>query len=237
MPKRSLVIRFDIKPSNNDSIYVKGQWWTSDNEGTGTSGWPGGDNNRWGISSHYLYKDNGWSANWVHIFNSSIVNEFNFGMRHDSEGFVPSDGFVEGLQRSALNYTAPQLFPENNRLGTIPRATGWGGVLGVAPANINWLDRWGEIGNDYIRPAFADNLSITKGNHSFKFGVYYERLLNGEAPGGQWSGVFNFSGNDSNYTAALGNTSYAYANALIGNFRNYQESSARPFTNLTPVLS
>ncbi|HEV8485888.1 MAG TPA: carboxypeptidase regulatory-like domain-containing protein, partial [Blastocatellia bacterium] len=236
VPKRSKLIRFDVRPSSRDSIYWKAQWWTSDNEGTGTSGWPGGDNNRWGISSHYLYKDDGWSANWVHLFSATVVNEFNFGMRHDSEGFVPSDGELERLQRSALNYTAPQLFPDNNRLGTIPRATGWGGVLGVNPANINWLDRWGEIGNDYIRPSFADNLSITRGSHNYKFGMYYERVKNGEAPGGQWSGVFNFSGNDSNYTAALGNTSYAYANALIGNFRNYQESKARPFTNLELTL-
>lgn len=233
VPKRSMLIRFDVKPTEKDSMYWKMQWWTSDNEGTGTSGWPGGDANRWGISSHYLYKDNGWSANWVHIFSSSVVNEFNFGMRHDSEGFIPSDGFVEGLQRSALGYSAGQLFPSNNELGTIPRATSWGGVRGVAPANINWLDRWGEVGNDYIKPSFADNLSIVRGNHSYKFGVYFERVRNGEAPGGQWSGVFNFSGNNTtDYPFALGNTGYAYANAIIGNFRNYQESSGRPFTNL-----
>lgn len=232
VPKRSAVIRLDFKPSEKDSIYWKAQWWTSDNEGTGTSGWPGGDNNRWGISSHYLYKDNGWSANWVHVLNSRVVNEFNFGMRHDSEGFIPSDGFVEGLQRSALGYTAAQLFPTNNTLGTIPRATGWGGVLGVTAANINWLDRWGEVGNDYVKPSFADNLSYNHGNHSLKFGMYYERIRNGEAPGGQWSGVFNFAGNDSAYTSALGNTGYAYANAVVGNFRNYQEASGRPFTNL-----
>ena len=170
----------------------------------------------------------------MRVINANVVNEFNFGMRHDSEGFIPGDGEVERLQRSALNYTAPQLFPQNNHLGTIPRATNWGGVRGPTDgvANINWLDRWGEIGNDYVKPSFADNLSVTHGDHSMKFGVYYERLLNGEAPGGQWSGVFNFAGNDSNFTAALGNTGYAYANALIGNFRNYQESTARPFTNL-----
>ena len=234
IPKRSAVLRFDVKPTNNDTIYWKYQWWTSDNLGTGTSGWPGNDENRWGINSHYLYKDNGWSANWVRVINSSVVNEFNFGMRHDSEGFIPGDGEIERLQRSALNYTAPQLFPNNNHLGTIPRATNFGGVR--APSNgialINWLDRWGEVGNDYIKPSFADNLSVTHGDHSLKFGVYYERLLNGEAPGGQWSGAFNFAGNDGNYTAALGNTGYAYANALIGNFRNYVEATARPFTNL-----
>jgi hypothetical protein len=234
IPKRSAVLRFDVKPTNNDTIYWKYQWWRSDNLGTGTSGWPGNDENRWGINSHYLYEDNGWTANWVRVINSSVVNEFTFGMRHDSEGFVPGDGEIDRLQRGTLHYTAPQLFPNNNHLGTIPRATNFGGVRG--PSNgvalINWLDRWGEVGNDYIKPSFADNLSITHGDHSLKFGMYFERLLNGEAPGGQWSGVFNFAGNDSNYTAALGNTSYAYANALIGNFRNYQEATARPFTNL-----
>jgi Carboxypeptidase regulatory-like domain/TonB-dependent Receptor Plug Domain len=234
VPKRSKVIRFDVRPTNSDTIYWKYQWWTSDNLGTGTSGWPGNDNNRWGINSHYLYKDDGWSANWVRVFNASVVNEFNFGMRHDSEGFIPGDGEIERLQRSALNYTAPQLFPQNNHLGTIPRVTNWGGVRGPSNgvANINWLDRWGEIGNDYIRPSFADNLSIIHGDHALKFGFYYERLKNGEAPGGQWSGVFNFAGNDSNFTTALGNTGYAYANAIIGNFRNYTEATARPFTNL-----
>jgi len=234
VPKRSQVLRFDVKPNDKDTMYWKYQWWTSDNLGTGTSGWPGNDNNRWGINSHYLYKDDGWSANWVRVISANVVNEFNFGMRHDSEGFVPGDGEIERVQRSALNYTAPQLFPQNNHLGTIPRVTNWGGVRGPTNgvANINWLDRWGETGNDYVKPSFADNVSVTHGDHALKFGVYFERLLNGEAPGGQWSGVFNFAGNDSNYTAALGNTGYAYANALIGNFRNYQESTARPFTNL-----
>ena len=33
------------------------------------------------------------------------------------------------------------------------------------------------------------------------------------------------------FTAALGNTNFAYANALLGNFNNYTESQARNFTN------
>jgi len=230
VPKHSYVYRFDFKVTNGDNVYWKAQWWTSDNLGLGTSGWPSGDANRWGILSHYLYKDNGWSANWVHILNPRMVNEFNFGMRHDSEGFIPGDGMVEALRRTALNYSAPQLFPQNNHLGTIPRATGWGSVVGT-PANINWLDRWGETGNDYIKPAISDNVSVTHGNHSLKFGAYFERLKNSEAPGGQWSGVFNF-GTSSSFTTALGSTGFAYANALIGDFNSYSESSARPFTNL-----
>src|SRR5438128_3726976 len=179
VPKHSYVYRFDFKPTNKDSVYWKAQWWTSDNLGLGTSGWPGGDANRWGILSHYLYKDNGWSANWVHILSPSIVNEFNFGMRHDSEGFIPSTGIAERLTRTAIGYSAPQLFPHNNHLGTIPRDSGCSGVAGT-PANINWLDRWGETGNDYIKPSFADNISFIHRNHSLKFGMYFERLLNSE---------------------------------------------------------
>ncbi len=134
-----------------------------------------------------------------------------------------------------MHYTAPQLFPDDNHLGTIPRVTDWRGVAG-RPANINWLDRWGEVGNDYIRPSFADNLSINRGAHSHKVGLYFEHMRNGEAAGGNWSGSFSFRSNESSYTAALGNTSYAYANALIGNFRSYNESSSRPFTNLEITL-
>jgi len=229
VPKHSYVIRIDAKPSNKDSIYWKGQWWTSDNEGLGTSGWPGGDANRWGISSHYLYTDNGWSANWVHILSPSIVNEFNFGMRHDSEGFIPSTGIADLLTRTAIGYSAPQLFPQNNSMNLVPIANGWGSVAGT-PANISWLNRWGETGNDFIRPSFADNVSVTHGNHSLKFGTYFERLLNSEAPGGNWSGTLSFSTNSA-FTTALGSTGYAYANALLGNFNSYTEQSGRPFTN------
>jgi len=235
VPKMSQVIRFDFKPTTKDSVYVKAQWWTSDNLGTGTSGWPSGDASRWGINSHYLYKDNGWSANWVHIVNPSIVNEFNFGMRHDSEGFVPGDGETERLQKSALQYAAPQLFPQNNTLGLIPRVTNWSGVVGT-PAQINWLSRWGEIGNDYVRPSFSDNLSINRGNHIYKFGAYFEHVLNGEARGGDWSGSFNFSGTDSSFTASGLNTGYAYANALIGNFNQYNEQSARRGANVEMMM-
>jgi hypothetical protein len=101
VPKRSMVLRFDVRPSNKDTIYWKYQWWTSDNLGTGTSGWPGNDNNRWGIDSHYLYKDDGWTANWTRVISANVVNEFNFGIRHDSEGFIPGDGEIESVQRTA----------------------------------------------------------------------------------------------------------------------------------------
>ena len=233
-PKHGYVIRFDFRPSSKDTVYWKGQWWTSDNLGLGTSGWPNGGNgvDRWGINSHYLYKDNGWSANWIRVISSAAVNEFMVGMRHGSEGFIPGDGEVERLSRSTLQYTAPQLFPDNNPLGLIPRVTSWGGVPG-SPANINWLTRWGGIGNDYVQPSFSDNLSVTRGDHSYKFGMYFERLMNAEAGGGNFSGSLSFNNSTSSgFTTAAGNTGYAYANAVLGNFNSYSEDRTRPGANL-----
>jgi hypothetical protein len=236
VPKSSYLFRLDFKPTDKDSFYYKAQWWTSDNEGTATSGWPNGANgvDRWGIRSHYLYKDNGWpgSGSWVHIFNSSVVNEFNVGLRHDSEGFTPTVGFAEGLSRTALNYTAPQLFPENNsKLNLVPIVNGWSSVAGN-PANINWLNRWGEVAEDFIKPSMSDNVSYIHGEHTYKFGAYFERLLNREAPGGNWSGTLDFGTATTNgFTTAAGNTNFAYANALLGNFNSYTEQLARPFTN------
>jgi len=240
VPKHSYLVRIDFTPTANDSIYFKAQWWTSDNEGTATSGWPNGANgvDRWGIRSHYLYTDDGRSANWVHTFNSSVVNEFNVGWRTDTEGFIPTTGFAEGLSRTALNYTAPQLFPQNNKLNLVPVVTGWSSVAGN-PANINWLNRWGEVGADHIKPSLSDNISYTRGNHSFKFGVYLEKLFNREAPGGTWSGQLDFgTGTGNGFTVSTpgnlgtGNTNFAYANAILGNFNTYTEQSSRPFTNL-----
>jgi hypothetical protein len=242
VPKQSYMFRLDFKPTSKDSFYYKAQWWTSDNEGTATSGWPNGTNgvDRWGIRSHYLYKDNGWpgSVNWVHIFNSAVVNEFNIGVRKDTEGFVPTTGFAEGLSRQTLNYTAPQLFPENNtKVNLIPLMNGWSSVAGN-PANISWLNRWGEVAEDHIKPGLADNISYVRGTHSYKFGVYLERLLNREAPGGNWSGQLDFgTGTTNGFTTAAGNTGYAYANALLGNFNTYTEQLSRPFTNLELMLT
>src|SRR4029079_11217719 len=77
VPKSSYLFRSDFKPTEKDNFYYKAQWWTSDNEGTATSGWPNGSNgvDRWGIRSHYLYKDNGWAGplKWVHVMQSVVV--------------------------------------------------------------------------------------------------------------------------------------------------------------------
>ena len=228
VPKWSQIIHIDFKPTDKDNISWKGQQWVSDNIGFDTSGWDHNDRSRWGINSHYLYSEDGMTFGWTHIFSPRVVNEANVGLRHDSEGFIPGDGMVDLVSRSRLNYTAPQLFPQNNKLNTIPQtASSNGGFTSVRgnPARIFWLNRWGEIGRDYILPSVSDGLSFNRGSHVYKTGIYYEHLRNEEAPGGNWQGTLDFG-------TVNGDTTYAYANALLGVFKQYTEDQFRPHANL-----
>lgn len=224
VPKLSNVARVDFKSGEN-SIYWKGQTWLSDTQGFSTPGWPGGDTNRWGVMrTHYRYTDNGMTLNWARLLNARMVNEAFFGVRHSAENFTPVEGEFERVLRSTLGYAAPQLFPEQNEPGAIPRVTGWGGVPNAA--NINWVGRILSRGADTVI-AFTDNFSFNRGAHNYKAGFYFERLRNDEGVGGNWSGQLNF-GTDSNNPL---NSNYAYANAILGNFRDYQETNSRNRTN------
>ncbi len=139
---------------------------------------------------------------------------------------------------SALNYTAPQLFPDNNRLGTIPRATNWGGVRGTnGVANINWLDRWGEVGNDYIKPSFANNLSWNRGNHSLKFGALLRARAERRGAGRELVGRFQLRRQRQRATpprsATRATPTPTRSSAISATTRSRR---ARPFTNLELTL-
>src|SRR5260370_40497400 len=103
-------------------------------------------------------------------------------MRHDSEGFIPSTGIAERLTRTAIGHSAPQLFPQNNTMNLVPIASGWASVAGT-PTNINWLNRWGETGNDYVQPSFADNVADCQVNHNPNLCTNIARVLTAELPG------------------------------------------------------
>ena len=109
------------------------------------------------------------------------------------------------VDQERVNSPAPQLFPGNNRLGAIPRATDWRGLSQTSVATSTGSTTAGRDWRGLYPPSITDNLTITRRNHNYKAGFYLERIRNGDA-GGNWSGSFNFRSDESNYTAALGNT-------------------------------
>ena len=66
-----------------------------------------------------------------------------------------------------------------------------------------------------------DNLTLTRGAHTFKFGGHLEFMTNNEARGGTWMGQFQFGNNANNPL----NTNFAFSNAVLGVYQQYTETS------------
>src|SRR5262249_31513593 len=90
-------------------------------------------------------------------------------------------------------------------------------------ANITYDGRTPLTGDDKLI-SINDTLTMAKGKHTFKFGGYVEHARNEEGPTATFAGRFDFS-RDTNKAAHSG---YPYANALLGRFTNYTESTTRP---------
>ncbi|MEO8594373.1 MAG: carboxypeptidase regulatory-like domain-containing protein [Candidatus Solibacter sp.] len=76
----------------------------------------------------------------------------------------------------------------------------------------NWAESW----------SFIDGVSTVKGKHNLKFGVYVERTAKVQAGNnGSYLGSYSF-GNDTNNPL---DTQDGYANAWLGNYRQYAEGA------------
>jgi carboxypeptidase family protein/TonB-dependent receptor-like protein len=219
IPKRQHLVRADYRMSEKDSFYVRGSTWFADNQGVAVAA---GTSN-WGLAKlHYTYTDNGITGNWTHLFNSSIVNEASVGVRHGVEKGPPlSDDELAKLQRSTYGLTLGQFNPNLNPLDIIPLVSFGSPILN--PAAISYDGRTPLRGADTLI-TFTDTLSLIRGAHTFKFGVYAERARNYEGETSTFGGNFSFTVDTDNPLDAR----HPYANALLGNFTSYSESTARP---------
>jgi len=72
---------------------------------------------------------------------------------------------------------------------------------------------------------FTDNITKVVGKHTLKAGIFIERNRKDQSSWGNANGTYNFSSTDSNQTMNAGDP---YANALLGYFTSFQQSSSRP---------
>jgi outer membrane receptor protein involved in Fe transport len=219
-PRRQHLLRTDWRPNAKDSLSVRGSTWWADSLGFAVAA---GSAN-WGlIQQHYTFTDNGIVMNYTRIFSPTIINEATVGVRHSVEKGPPeSDEELRRVIRSDRGLGAlGQFFPANNPLGVIPQISSFGGVPNAAL--ITYDGRFPLRGADTVIN-FTDNITYIHNTHTFKAGFFAERLRNYEGEQGTYGGSFDFS-NDTNNPL---NSGYAYANALLGNFRSYTESNTRP---------
>jgi hypothetical protein len=81
------------------------------------------------------------------------------------------------------------------------------------------------IPNSYKNPNFTFTDKVTKiwSAHSFKAGIYIERVHLEHISNVNYRGSFDFSRNTNNPF----DSGHSFANALLGNFSSYRSSSAR----------
>jgi len=217
-PRRQEVFRFDFVITPTLTAYFRGirdldeEYWPY-------GSWVTGSVNYDLVTIYRPQKGRGAVLNLTKGINPTTVNEFTMGASNRSQTFNPTE--PEKVARSRMGNIG-QWYPQSNESKAIPNVT-FGGV----PNYIN--PSLGNIPYKNRNPVFTfmDNFSKVAGGHTFKFGVYIERMRKDEVGSGNTRGAFSF-GRDTNNPF---DANYAFANALLGNFQSYSEATFRPYSH------
>ena len=154
------------------------------------------------------------SGKWTWVPNPTTVNtlQLTFTGNVIRQGnFAPNPIFTDDYSRAANGINYPMIYGNQMSLPTTNIA-GFNG-LGVAPLNWNNFNRIFQLKNDY---------SKVISNHTFKAGVLAMRSRKNQDNQPDINGTFNFNAGSSD-TNSSGNS---LADALLGNFNSYTESSS-----------
>ena len=154
-----------------------------------------------------------------------MVNVFSIGIHYTTENGPPADETaLAGMQRQNRGLgSLKQIAPMNNPLNIIPKAS-FGTLQNNSnqAADITYDGRWPITGADTSFP-IRNDLTYTRGAHTFKGGAMREHERFGQARSSNFGGTFDFS-NDGNDPL---NTGFAFANAYIGHIASYTEDMGR----------
>ncbi len=211
-------LKLDYNPNSNNFFAASWsyQWDASDNWFSSSftpANWP--QMYSWTTDLYHTA-----ALRYTHVFSPTILNELHGGwMGNYRRQTTPADQISKN-QRNTVGYVAPQLYPSTNSYNFIPGAT-FGGVPGAA--TIAFFDRfpWDALEQTI---AWDDKLSVIRGNHAMKAGVYmesYKREM--EMQGSIPFGSIDFGTNVNNPF----DTGYAYSNAALGSFNTIRQSSER----------
>jgi hypothetical protein len=226
IPKHTETLRLDFAATPNTNIYgVFNHWW-DDERGfavpAGNAGWG------W-LPSEYNPIARALNLTTTHIFSNTLVFETSLLTSRWTEGDQPQQKYLDARNRTLTGATLPQLHPENNPLNIVPQASfgpaASSTAIGFANATIE--NRFPITGTE-TPISWSGAFTKTAGSHLAKVGFLFEHWNQLKGVNGNFTGTYDFRGDNSSYTTALGNTGNSYANALLGNFQSYTESSTRP---------
>lgn len=171
----------------------------------------------------------GWvfGYNLTYNLTPTLINEFNYAPSYGAV-FIRLDGDA-GL-RSASGVATPLLYPDANDGGVIPTLSfdnnlgGTSAFNGISYADTNIFGS--PFQQNFVIHNFIDNLTKVVGNHAIKTGFYWQIGHNKRSSFSPVQSNIEYNFGVADAGNAL-NTGYPFANALIGNYYQYQQASAK----------
>ena len=158
-----------------------------------------------------------WSWNLVKVISPRTTNEFIFNYNHLTQVVdVVESTDPATYDRDKLGFKFQELYPKSNLRNKFPRISGCGTGCDFNSFASGWLSE----GKTF---AWTDNLTMARGAHTFKTGIYFNINHNGQQPAWTDSTSFNFvpsSGNPND-------TNNGLANLLLGNYSSLSQSNGR----------
>jgi Carboxypeptidase regulatory-like domain/TonB-dependent Receptor Plug Domain len=217
-PRFNHLIRLDARPSGHNAIWGSLRTFRSSQYGSEITAGPA----KWGFfNGSYVSGDNSINGGWNHVMGSNGVNELSMGWRRATEGFgTKTDADLQHILKTTVGYNLTQFNPSLNALGVIPTTTFGLATTGIDSPDFTYDSRLGSTAFDTLG-SVRDNLTLTRGNHTWKVGGHLEFMTNNEARGGTWMGQYQFNNNSSNPL----NTNFPFSNMLLGVYQQYTETS------------
>ncbi|MBS1874807.1 MAG: carboxypeptidase regulatory-like domain-containing protein [Acidobacteria bacterium] len=156
----------------------------------------------------------GWSfvANVTTVINPTLTNEFVYGSsRNDLHIYPVTDAWSE--KSLGLSYKMP--YPSADTLGLVQN---WQWDVPNSPT-INFTGTPFKNYNHTID--YTDNMSKVWGVHTLKWGIYLHNSAKDQTSTSSVNGYINFNRDANN----PGDANWAFATALLGNYRYVQQSS------------
>jgi hypothetical protein len=233
-PRRNDVARIDFNPTSKLLTWVR---YINDYDMQVTDngwGWPlkGADGKYAPYREDHPNPGHGYGVGITYTISPTMVNEFTFGKSFNTWSWYPND--PEQLNRANVgnpphwfnekdksftedqNKWRPNLAPGSQNFAFWAPGMSFGGGSTVGQISMNPNRPYTNYNDIY---AFNDNFSVVRGSHSFKAGFAYERTGKVQQAGGSYLGNYSFGSSSSMPM----DTNNGYANALVGNFQNYQE--------------
>lgn len=166
------------------------------------------------IPTNRLRPGYSYQVSYTWLISPTVINEVKANATWNGQR-IPPDG--EFWKRDTYGFVYPQLFSGGRYDNGIPNTTFSGAG---SPSNFNGPG--GSLLSPTTDIAIGDNVTFIRGKHSMKTGFVFVRNRKDQ------NGRSGYTGNLAFNTNATRSTTNSFADALLGNFRSYNEANDDP---------